>query len=235
MQRAVNVVGFKKSGKTALTVALAEELTRLGHKPAGAKLTHQPRADKADVDSGRLLETCTAVALSAGAESAVFWSKRRGLIDLLPFLEGDVLVVEGGKELTWLPRILVLRAPEEAADLSPDLALCAFGEVAAPGLPQARDLGELARLVLERGFVLAGLDCGACGRPDCRALAVDILAGRAKPEDCRTQGAALSVRINGRPLGMNPFVEKVVGSTIRGLLREMKGYAPGRIDIELEG
>ncbi len=31
---------------------------------------------------------------------------------------------------------------------------------------------------------LPGLDCGACGAPSCRALAEDIVCGRAKETDC---------------------------------------------------
>jgi hypothetical protein len=31
---------------------------------------------------------------------------------------------------------------------------------------------------------LPGLDCGACGAPDCRALAEDIVKGLARKEDC---------------------------------------------------
>ena len=31
---------------------------------------------------------------------------------------------------------------------------------------------------------LPGLDCGSCGSPTCRALAEDIVRGRAKETDC---------------------------------------------------
>lgn len=31
---------------------------------------------------------------------------------------------------------------------------------------------------------LAGLDCGSCGAPSCRALAEDIVRGKAQPDDC---------------------------------------------------
>jgi Na+-translocating ferredoxin:NAD+ oxidoreductase RNF subunit RnfB len=32
---------------------------------------------------------------------------------------------------------------------------------------------------------LPGIDCGACGAPNCRALAEDIVKGNATLEDCR--------------------------------------------------
>jgi len=31
---------------------------------------------------------------------------------------------------------------------------------------------------------LRGLDCGSCGAPSCRALAEDIVQGKARMEDC---------------------------------------------------
>jgi len=31
---------------------------------------------------------------------------------------------------------------------------------------------------------LRGLDCGSCGAPNCRALAEDIVQGKAKLDDC---------------------------------------------------
>ena len=32
---------------------------------------------------------------------------------------------------------------------------------------------------------LPGIDCGACGAPSCRALAEDVVKGRAEISDCR--------------------------------------------------
>jgi ArsR family metal-binding transcriptional regulator len=36
--------------------------------------------------------------------------------------------------------------------------------------------------------ILPGIDCGACGAPSCRALAEDIVRGRARLEDCKILG-----------------------------------------------
>ncbi|MBQ9621490.1 MAG: hypothetical protein IJR41_06095, partial [Atopobiaceae bacterium] len=32
---------------------------------------------------------------------------------------------------------------------------------------------------------LPGIDCGACGAPSCRALAEDIVKGKAQLQDCK--------------------------------------------------
>ena len=43
---------------------------------------------------------------------------------------------------------------------------------------------EKLRLLEDIQASLPGLDCGACGAPNCRALAADIVQGRAEIEDC---------------------------------------------------
>ena len=51
---AVAIVGWKKSGKTTLTVRLVEELTRRGHRVATVKHAHHAfQIDDAETDSAR--------------------------------------------------------------------------------------------------------------------------------------------------------------------------------------
>lgn len=236
--KGVQILGFKKSGKTTLCEALLARFARKGLAACALKCTHNPGLDKEGTDTDRFLPHCRAVGAIAGGESAVFWQGRRDLADMVSLLAGDVLVMEGGREHALAPRVLVLREPAEAETLSdPGLVLAVFGPVAAPGLPHVPhitdDVEALAELVLERGFVLPGLDCGACGRPDCGGLAADILAGRATQADCATRAAAMTVTVDGRPLPLNPFVERILRSGIRGLLAELKGFSPGPVTIRI--
>jgi len=232
--KAIQIVGYKKSGKTSLALELAAALKARGLAVSAAKFTHNPSLDKADTDTARLAAHCRAVAAFTPAESAVFWSGPRFLHDVLPLLDADVLVVEGGKELAFLPRVLVLRDPAEAAALQPGLALAAFGEVGAPGLPHLRDVEELAELALARGFLLPGLNCGACGEASCAELAARIVAGDAAPADCQAVREAMRVTVNGVPLAMNPFVERILAAGITAMLGQLKGFAPGRVEIGLD-
>jgi molybdopterin-guanine dinucleotide biosynthesis protein B len=232
--KGVQILGFKKSGKTALCEALLAHLAGLGRKPCAVKCTHNPGLDKEDTDTDRFLPHCRTVGAIAGTESALFWNDPRKLSDLLALLEGDVLVMEGGREHAVTPRVLVLRDPAEAAQLSdPGLALGTYGDVRAPGLPHIESLAALAELVLARGFALPGLDCGACGRDGCAGLAADILAGRATPGDCATTTVNMILTVGGRPLAVNPFVERILASGIRGMLSELKGFGPGPIELRI--
>ncbi|MEI3478150.1 MAG: hypothetical protein V8Q84_02535 [Bilophila sp.] len=98
---------------------------------------------------------------------------------MVPLLDADILLVEGGKAIGWLPRILCLRTtpelltalPEGCKALRPELALATYGDNTLSGLPSftAEDLDALADLIVERAFLLPGLDCGACGEGDCAA------------------------------------------------------------------
>lgn len=233
--KGVQILGFKKSGKTTLCQALLAQLQAKGLTVSALKCTHNPGLDKEDTDTDRFLPYCRAVGALAGRESALFWNGVRSVTDMVSLLDADVLVAEGGREHAIAPRVLVLRRPEEAADLSdPGLVLATYGPVTAPGLPRVETAAALAELVCARGFVLPGLDCGGCGRSGCLALGTDILAGRATMADCVASHPGLSVSVGGRSLSLNPFVSRVLASGIRGLLAELKGFGPGPVTIRLD-
>lgn len=232
---AVNIVGYKKTGKTTLAVALGEELARRGMKAAAAKFTHHPDVDAEGTDSWRLRRAYGSAAFLSAESSAVFYDGRRYLPDLLPLLDADVLVVEGGKSLTWLPRVLLLGKLADAGELEQGLALASYGEVRGYDMPHVDDVSALADLVLERGFALPGLDCGSCGREDCAALARAIVAGTASSKDCKAARADVEVSVGGQPVAMNPFVQSVFSGALLGMLKQFKGYAPGEVTIRIKG
>ena len=234
--KAISIIGFKNSGKTTLTARLADALEARGLTVAIAKHTHHG-LDKPDTDTTRLMKAGRTVIGVGEDECAVFWSTRHHLQDLLPLVQADILLVEGGKSLGWLPRILCLREPEEAKALDRDLAVASWGAVAAPPLAHfsADKIDALATLVMEKAFVLPGLDCGACGQDDCAALSRLVVAGKAGAHDCRTLDGSLRITVNGHQLGLNPFVARIVAGSLRGMLKELKGYAPGVVEIRLEG
>ncbi|WP_147821227.1 molybdopterin-guanine dinucleotide biosynthesis protein MobB [Salidesulfovibrio onnuriiensis] len=233
--RAISIIGPKKSGKTTLGVRLAEELRCRGLRVAAAKSTHHG-FDGQDTDTTQYAEHCTGVVGLGPEESFVRWPENKGLTNMLPFVDADILLVEGMKQAGWLPRILVLDAiPQEGLEwLGPELAVAVYGNLDIKGIPPVETVQELADIVEKKAFMLPGLDCGACGRTDCRSLAAAIVADEAKIEDCTSLGADLSVEINGVKLGINPFVQDFTAAAIRALLRQLKGYAPGQAVIKLD-
>ena len=243
--RAVSIIGLKNSGKSTLTALLAGSLERRGLRVAVAKYAHSG-LDKPDTDSARLRAPGRTVLALADGECAIFYGEARFLADMLPLIQADMLLVEGGKSLGWLPRILCLCAPggAEAAErdtLDQGLAFAAWGRIPAPGLPyfpggprvEDEALAALTSLTQEKAFMLPGLDCSACGRENCATLAIEIVAGKAGAKDCAALHSAVEVRINGQPLGLNAFAARVVAGSLRGMLREMKGFAPGEITLTM--
>lgn len=234
MFKAVSVVGFKKSGKTTLVLDLARELTARGRKVAAIKFTHHG-LDLNGTDTARFAEECVSVAGIGPRETAIHWKGARPLQNVLPLMNADIVLIEGGKSLTWLPRIVVVGSSEDESMLPNGLAIAAWGAGTIEGVSRPSTLAELATLVDEKAFSLPGLDCGACGRDTCHELARDIVAGSVSPGACQAMQPRLCVRVGGQQLSLNPFIDRMVAATVRGLLAELKGNVPGqRVEIILE-
>ena len=230
---AIAVVGYKKSGKTTLAMELAQALKEMGLSVTLAKHSHHGFDEKPETDTARFREHADMVIGFSPGGSFVSWPTERPLADLLPLVNTDILVLEGGKTLGIMPRIIIAPDQATASDLDPDLALAVYGDTALDGVMATRDIKGLARFAAKGGFLLPGLDCGGCGRENCRALAVEIVAGKATLADCAAQNGQLAITINGQPLALNPFIERMLRGGIVGMLRELKGFAPGPVDIHL--
>jgi molybdopterin-guanine dinucleotide biosynthesis protein B len=233
--KAVSIIGPKNSGKTTLGVELARHFKERGLTVSAAKFSHHG-FDWSDADTTDYAAVCDTVAGLAPKETFVHWTAHKFLPDLLPLLTNDVLIVEGGKELGFLPRILCLRGDlSDGIDwLHPELAIASVGDTSVDGVPVINDLPALADAVLEKGFFLPGMDCETCGRPDCRTLASEIVAGKTTTRACLAMHNSIQVDIDGAVVGMKPFVEDIISASIREMIRTLKGYAPGKATIKLD-
>jgi molybdopterin-guanine dinucleotide biosynthesis protein B len=233
--KAVSIIGPKKSGKTTLGIELARTFKDRGLTVAAAKYSHSG-FDWTESDTAKYADVCDTVAGLGYSEAFVHWTGHRFLPDLLPLLSADVLIVEGGKPLGFLPRILCLSGDlSDGIDwLSPELAIATQGEQTLENVPAPATIGELADLVLEKGFMLPGMDCETCGRPDCKTLAEEIVRGAVGTEACLAMHNSIQVDINGATVGMKPFVEDIISAAIREMIRTLKGYSPGKATIKLD-
>ena len=232
--RAIAVVGYKKSGKTTLALELAQALRKQGLSVTLVKHSHHGFDEKAETDTARFRESADMVMGFSPGGSFVSWPRERSLAELIPLATTDFLVLEGGKTLGLMPRIIIAEDEATAKDLDPELALAAYGDHALDELMATRDVAGLARIVAKAGFLLPGLDCGGCGRENCRGLAVDIVAGEATLADCKALNNSLRITVGGQPLPANPFVERILRSGILAMLSELKGFVPGPVDIHIE-
>ncbi|MFN2342489.1 MAG: molybdopterin-guanine dinucleotide biosynthesis protein MobB [Desulfonatronovibrio sp.] len=232
MNKALSIVGYKKSGKTRLMLELIQELKQRGLEVSSAKFSHHS-LDKENTDSAKIGAASKDMTALNDHETMFLWNEKKYLPDLLPLMQGDVLLAEGGKSLGWLPRVIILKDPSELEELNNGLALATWGKIKTDHLPHLDNIRELADLVISKGFLLPGLDCGSCGHETCRELARKIVSEKATPASCLAKRSNLEITINGQPLGMNPFVERVICKSIQGMLSELKGYSPGRVEIKI--
>lgn len=234
--KAIAITGFKNSGKTTLTGLLAAALENLGRKVAVIKRVHHA-LDLPESDTGKLRAPGRTVAALGEDEAAIFWSGKVCFMDIVTRLPADIVLVEGGKKLTFLPRVLCLHDAGEAPDLAPELAVGTYGGVALPPLPafDRNSVAELARLVDEKAFMLGGLDCGLCGRKNCAGLVGDIVRGAAAPEDCSAlKPSSFGLKVNGRQVPLNDFTARILEGALRGMLAPLKGMTGGPVEIVLK-
>ncbi|MEF2145537.1 MAG: molybdopterin-guanine dinucleotide biosynthesis protein MobB [Desulfovibrionaceae bacterium] len=234
--KALSLIGYKKSGKTTLGIALCKELTARGLKVAIAKCSESGFDEAEGADTARYKTVANGVIGFSEKECFVSWPEQRTMQQMLPLVDADVLLVEGGKTMGFLPRVILAGEGDDLDGLGVELALATYGTAKLAGKPTLSSVSEVADLLLEKGFLLPGLSCGACGRKGCRRLAMEIVAGEATLEECPTLNAGMLITINGAEVAVNPFVERILTSGLRGMLGELKGYVPGgKIRIELEG
>lgn len=232
--KAVSIVGRKKSGKTTLGLALAKKLNEKGFKVGVLKHSHHGFDEAEGTDTEAYKAYAGSVAAYSPEQSFVSWSSQRYIQDLLPLLDADVLIMEGSSKVGWLPRFILAENKSHADDFMPELALEILPTFKRDeGLPE-NEIERLTKLVLEKGFILPGLNCGACGRAECKDFAADIIAGKASPAGCKTTKGEMSVTCNGSPLALNPFVSDILRSGITAMLGQLKGYTPGELQITIK-
>lgn len=234
--KAISIVGYKKSGKTTLTRKLADALEARGKTVTIAKFSHSGLT-KPDTDTGLFIKEGRTVIGLGGKECTVHWGEKKMLPDLLPLAQADYLLVEGGKTMSWLPRVIILRESDEQEVIDRGLAIASFGSIEAKELPHFTDatLEKLVDHIEEKAFMLPALDCGACGEDSCEIISKKIVAGKATMKACKSiNNAAMTITVNGSPVGLNPFVENIIRGAIEGMLGSLKGYAPGsNVEIKI--
>lgn len=236
---AMGVVGWKDSGKTTLATEIVRAFAAAGKRTAVIKHTHHGM-DMPGTDTHRHLIAGAASVAGTGPEStAVIWPEEINTRRLAALMNTDILIVEGGKSLGWLPRIIVPRRDDSAEDIAAlhrGLAVAAWQRTAAGAedLPVLTDSSDLPALIMEKGFALAGLDCEACGREDCAGLARDIVAGKATARDCVAQETGVKVTVGGHAVPMKPFVEDMIRGGIVGMLKGLKDVGTGKVSIEFD-
>ena len=239
--KVIGITGYKKSGKTTLTLKLSDELTKRGYKVAVVKHTIED-LDLANSDTSKYKEDLTQVAAITPKESVFFLKNKKNLEEIIKYFEVDIILIEGFKNEKTFPKIICLREESEKAELFDGLQLCTAGFVTKELNPKFHDFNilkdedikKIANIVIEKSFKLPNLNCGECGYQDCYGLAQEIVKGNKTLDDCPSLEPSTLVKVNGKIITMNPFIAKIIKNTITGLLSSLKGFIKGDIEIKIK-
>jgi molybdopterin-guanine dinucleotide biosynthesis protein B len=239
--KAVAVVGFKGSSKTALATKLVRILSSRGYRVAALKHAHGSLT-LSPTDSAKLFEAGAAVALAVSQEAVEILERRSlALSEALSLLRSyDFLVAEGFKESFPGVRVAVVRSGEELEKLAHPLTIAAYapsGSVAGAGVPVygPGEEEELAGLIEEKAFEPpAGLDCGSCRYGSCVALAAAVLRGEASPRDCAVLSSKVKVLVDGKPIDLNPFVQNLFKRVVIAMVTTLKGVPEKARTLRIE-
>lgn len=236
--RVVQIVGYKKTGKTTVAERLIEIFTQKGLRTLAVKHSHSPDESGKTVDTERMM--------SAGAQCAYFcnetYTLRTTAVEPLEKILSDsvrsydILLIEGYKSKVY-PRIVCMNeGAESLLDGAFAITVCGNGgndkESAVPVLcsDSNEDMQYLAELCMKLPHYPAGIECGGCGMT-CRELYLARTCGEDFVCVAEKQGD-ISIIVNGVPIALAPFVANLSLQTFGGFVRSLKGYAPGAVEIK---
>ncbi|HRD02106.1 MAG TPA: molybdopterin-guanine dinucleotide biosynthesis protein B [Candidatus Saccharicenans sp.] len=213
--KTVAIVGNSDSGKTRLITALIKELNSRALKCGVLKkASEEVELDKEGKDSWQFMAAGAEAATVLTPEKIFTIEKNKASQTLLDialerFAEVDLLLVEGGKKESAFKKIWRL---QKAAD---------FDETKAPE--------ELLALVADEPFPVSPR-CPVFQAEDISKLA-DFLLTTLEPLEPLAE-----LKVDGRAVPLNPFVQSLLTETIKGLLRALKGLpeSPQRVEIKLK-
>ena len=255
------IVGFQRHvGKTSTSVSLIGEFKKRGFRVAAIKHAHkyEEEYDTQGVldskDTQRCLEAGADVCGALTDRSFVLITPETSLERALDMIDpfADIVILEGFREEKY-PRIIAAETADQVFDLfTEDLVIAIVGMITEndaekervretyPDIPIVSKADELANLVLSR-FVdevinrLERKTCAACGYPNCDEYAKALIRGEAKLTACPQNAAQTVLYVNGRKVVINPFVQRIISGTIRGMLSTLKNIEnPEEISIHIK-
>ncbi|HOO59726.1 MAG TPA: molybdopterin-guanine dinucleotide biosynthesis protein MobB [Candidatus Mcinerneyibacteriales bacterium] len=239
--KVLQLAGYKKSGKTALAQALVARAVKRGELCAVIKNTHGELGLTGKDDGERFLASGSREAILFRNGLTDTLTKTEGLMDLIRKALGryDLLIVEGFKEV-GLPRIWC--GEKESPDEEKGILLARFsldpvkrepkeGEKCLQGLGE-ETLATVDRLIESLPPFPAGLDCGLCGS-DCLHFYCRGIGKKDRACPVQEKEKSVTITVNAKELSLMPFVQSLFRETVKGFVKELKGYEEGTLEITI--
>jgi molybdopterin-guanine dinucleotide biosynthesis adapter protein len=211
----ISIVGKSDSGKTTLIEKLVPELTRRGYRVATIKHDmHGFEVDREGKDSWRHKQ--------AGAHTVVISSPQK--IALIRDVEKDLALDEiRGR---WIQDVDLILSEGYKKDIQPKIEVFRK-EKHKKLLCTKKD--NLVAIVSNQKFAV-GVPC--FNLEDMRGLSNFIEKGFLKLK----REKEISLKVDGRPIPMTPFVRDFLTKTVKGMLSALKDCeTPEYIEIRIEG
>ncbi len=238
--KVIQVVGYKKTGKTTVVAGLLKTLTEQGQRVAVIKHSHSD-AVGVDPDSAVFSRSGAAVAIFTNDHEQIRHEPVQKLDQLISDLKRscDCCIIEGWKSIVY-PRIVCMS--EDASSLLVGAFAVSGVAVAAKippstGLPLYNalvkgDLEKLSDVCMQLPEYPAGLDCRHCGMT-CRELYLAKTCGEDVACTVKESGNVV-ITVNGKKLDLSQFIENIAVTTITGFVSSLKGFENGDIEISIK-
>jgi len=254
MIKAIRFIGYRNSGKTYAIERICKKLTEKNMSIVVVKSLGEHDLNVPGKDTYRFMQL-TGNVIAVGQYSIAFIRRMNEknlpmIINFIPYYV-DIVLVEGFKEDKSTPKIICAKTLSEVERLRDGLEIAVTGPIAL--IEEKRkyietkmklpvydvnvesELNRLIELILKKSFILPGYNCGKCGL-NCYELAKKIVKGIMNINTCfyrRTKKAKVKLIIGGTRIELNPFIEEIIRSTVKGLLKPLKGYREDRIYLEI--
>lgn len=245
--KVLSVAGFHHTGKTTTTVELIKELKKRGHKVVSIKDIHRENftMEKTGSNSWKHLDASGNVVFARGLkETYQIWQRRLTLNEMLEHLSADYVIVEGIKSAA-LPRILCAKDTSQLDELIDGTVFAISGIFAdenkeykeIPVFSSRNEIERLTDLIEKTVFPVLPQSnpdcCTACGT-DCYGMVKNILSGKKKRSDCKTdRGLNIHIKFNNKEIKIVPFVQETIKDVIVAMTQKLKGYKKGKIEITI--
>lgn len=218
IMKIISVVGTKNTGKTTLVVKIVKELVNRGFKVGTIKHMHRS-FDVEGRDTWKHKEAGAELVIGSADETFFLINQKLDIENLLTrsecLLNLDFMVIEGFKYSNY--------AKVSVSDFEDEFTI---SKVNAKEIDD-KSLEELVDLIEERAYgILPYMDCKDCGYTSCKDMAEAVAKGKITEQACVMKKMKdIELKVDGKPVPMNPFVQTFVQNTTIGMISSLRGDA----------
>lgn len=213
--KVISVIGISGTGKTTTIESIIRELKRRNYSVGTVKEIHFHafQMDVEGTNTYRHKEAGASLVTARGAyETDILFQEKLSLDRILSFYDHDYVLLEGVRD-TNIPKILTALDKEGIEDRFDESIVAISGKISAeiteykglPAINSLTNIEDLVDLIEEKSY--------------------DTKNNIEKVENCM-------LKINGRPIDINPFVERILRDCLEAIAKGLDGYEEAG-DIEI--